>query len=147
MMTFDVARKPVVGAPIRRQVPVLKLSTVQPFDPDAVGRIHPQVDLARPYRQSYGLDLAAKPGAAVEGWAVFRGDVIEGVEVLVDGRPVPATTSVVLGDGYRDWGARVANFSATLDLSGVARGIHKLEARMRSREGRTHGLSIPLLIR
>ena len=145
--SFLVARKPAVGAPIRRQVPVLKLSTVQPFDPDAVGRIHPQVDPAQSYRQSYGLDLTARPGAVVEGWIVFRGDVAEDLEVLVDGRPVPATTSVILGDGYRDWESRIANFSATLDLSGLARGIHKLETRLRSREGHTHGLSIPLLIR
>ena len=145
--SFLVARKPAVGAPIRRQVPVLKLSTVQPFDPDAVGRIYPQVDALQPYRQSYGLDLPARGGAVIEGWMVFRGDVAESVEVLVDGRPVLSEASIVPGVDYRDWDSRIANFSATLDLSALTRGIHRLEARLRSREGLVHGLSIPLLIR
>ncbi len=78
---------------------------------------------------------------------VFRGDIAERVEVLVDGRPVPATVSVTPGDDYRDWGSPTADFSARIDLSALAQGIHKLEARLRSREGRFHGLFIPLLIR
>ncbi len=145
--SFAVMRKPAVGAPIRRQVPVLKLSTLQPFDPDALGRIHPQIDPAQTYRQSYGLDLSARRDAAVEGWIVFRGDVAEDVEVLVDDRPVPTAASVVPGKDHRDWDSPVARFSATVDLSALARGIHKLQARVRSRGGRVHGLSIPLLIR
>ena len=145
--SFAVMRKPAVGAPIRRQVPVLKLSTLQAFDPDALGRIHPQIDPAQPYRQSYGLDLSARRDAAVEGWIAFRGDVAEGVDVLVDDRPVPTTASVVPGEDHRDWGSPVASFTATVDLSALARGIHRLQARVRSRDGRVHGLSIPLLIR
>ena len=99
------------------------------------------------YRQSYGLDLSARRDAAVEGWIVFRGDVAEDVDVLVDDRPVPTAASVVPGKDHRDWDSPVARFSATVDLSALARGIHKLQARVRSRGGRVHGLSIPLLIR
>ena len=97
--SFVVMRKPMPFAPIRRQVPVLRLSTQQPFDPDAVGRIFPQIDPARPYRQSYGLDLSARPDAVVEGWMVFRGDVAETVDVLVDDCLVPATSPVVAAEG------------------------------------------------
>ena len=50
--SFVLARKPAVSAPIRHQVPLLKLSAAQAFDANAVGRIHAQVDLARPYRES-----------------------------------------------------------------------------------------------
>ena len=145
--SFVLARKPAVGAPIRQQVPVLKLSTAQAFDADAVGRIHPQIDLARPYRESYGLDISARAGAVVEGWIAFRGDVAGCVEVAIDGRPVLAETSVVPSRDHRDWGSPVADFSARLDLSSLARGIHKLEARLFGRNGSSHTLSIPLLIR
>ena len=145
--SFAVMRKPSLGAPIRRQVPVLKLSTQQAFDPDAVGRIHPQIDPAQPYRQSYGLDLSAQRDTVVEGWVAFRGDVAEGADALVDGRAVPSTASVTPGCQHRDWGSPVTNFTLKLDLSALARGIHRLEVRLRSRDGRAHGLSIPLLIR
>ena len=145
--SFVLARKPAVGSPIRQQVPVLKLSTTQAFDPDAVGRIHPQLDLARPYRESYGLDLSARSGVVVEGWIAFRDDVADRGEISIDGRPVPAETSVIPGRAYRDWGSPLANFSARLDLSSLAPGIHRLEARLRGRKGGTHALSIPLLLR
>ena len=145
--SFVLAKKPALGAPIRQQVPVLKLSTVQPFDADAVGRIHPQVDLEQRYTESYGLDLSARPGVVVDGWIAFRDDTADRVEVAIDGRHVRAETSVVPGDDYRDWRAPVVSFSARLDLSSLAPGIHKLDARLRGREGRTHTLSIPLLIR
>ena len=37
--SFCIMRKPLVGAPIRSEVPVLRYGTQQPFDPDATGRI------------------------------------------------------------------------------------------------------------
>ena len=90
--------------------------------------------------------MLARAGVMVEGWFVLRGDVAECVEVVIDGRPVPAETSVVPGGDYRNWGSAVSNFSARLDLSSLAWGIYKLEARLRGRGSRTHALSIPLLI-
>ena len=145
--SFVVARKPAIGAPIRQQVPVLKLSTTQAFNADAVGRISPQIDYSLPFRESYGLDVAARSGVVVEGWVVFRDDVADRVTIWIDGRSASAETLILAGEAYRDWGAPVANFSARLDLSFLSRGIHKLEARLRGREGRTHCLSIPLIIR
>ena len=145
--SFAVMRKPGLGPPIRRQVPVLRLSTDQAFDPDAVGRIHARIDRAKTYRDSYGLDLSARRDAVVEGWIVFRDDVAERVDMAVDGRAIPTEASVVPGTPYRDWGSPLANFTATVDLSALDPGLHKLEARIQSRGRRVHALSIPLLIR
>ena len=59
--SFCVLRKPAVGTPIRRNLPVLKLGSQQAFDPDATGRLLPQIDKQKSYRASYGLDLPPSP--------------------------------------------------------------------------------------
>ena len=146
--SFLVMRKPEIGAPIRRDVPVLRLGTEQPFDAAAFGSILPRFDARRPFRESYGLDLRGEGGPqALEGWIVFRDDAPEGLAVSVDGRPVAAgAVSFDLGPAYRDWGVPQTAFSAELDLSALPPGEHRLTATLRSRGGRSHPLSIPLLL-
>jgi SAM-dependent methyltransferase len=145
--SFSVMRKPVVGAPIRTDVPVLKLGAEQPFDADAFGTILPQVDARRHFRDSFGLDLPSAGPHKVEGWIVFRDDAPESLTVDVDGRPVPATASFDPGPSYRDWGVPQTAFSAEVDLSGISPGAHRLTVALRSRKGQAHHLSIPLTLR
>ena len=144
--SFCVMRKPPVGAPIKTDVPVLRLGTEQPFDADAFGSILPQFDARRPFRDSYGLDLSAAAPHRVEGWIVFRGDAPASLDVAVDGRPVAASAAFDPGSSYRDWGVPQTAFSAEVDLSGIAPGPHRLTATVRSRGGRAHPLSIPLTL-
>lgn len=145
--SFCVMRKPEVGASIRTDVPVLRLGTEQPFDADAFGSILPQVDARRPFRDSYGLDLRAGGSHAIEGWIVFRGDAPAGLDIAVDGRPVPLTAAFDPGAPYRDWNVPQTSFSAEVDLSDLSPGPHRLVATLRSVQGRSHPLSIPLTIR
>ena len=145
--SFCIMRKPMVGAPIRSEVPVLRYGTQQDFDPDATGRILAQVDARMSYRKSYGLDLAPVRDAVIEGWIVFRDDRPESLEVRVDGGPLAAGGSFEPGRTHRDWNARQWAFAATIDLSALRPGPHHLAVHLRSHGGRSHGLSIPLLIR
>ena len=145
--SFLVMRKPEAGAPIRTEVPVLTLGTEQGHDPDAFGLILPQVDAARPYRDSYGLDLRPASRHTVEGWIVFRGDEPSGLDLSVDGAPLAAAVSFDPGAVYRDWDARQTAFSAVADLSGIAPGRHRLDVALRSAGGRSHRMTIPLTIR
>ena len=145
--SFALLRKPAVGAPIRRDMPVLKLSTSQAFDPDAVGHIHAQVDPQKPYRRSYGIDLQGRREALIEGWIVFRGDTPEEIDLLVDGRAVPARAVFGEPRPYRDWASEQVSFAVEVDFGTLPAGIHKLQASIRSRGGRVHALTIPLLVR
>ena len=140
-------RKPEVGVPIRTEVPVLRYGSQQPFDPDATGRILAQVHESEPFQKSYGLDLAPLRDVVVEGWVVFRDDVAAALEVLVDGSPLAASAFFEPGQTHRDWNAPQCAFAATVDLSALRPGTHQLQVRLRSRGGRSHLLSIPLLIR
>ena len=99
--SFCVMRKPEVGAPIRTEVPVLRYGSQQPFDPDATGRILAQFDESKPFRKSYGLDLAPLRDVVVEGWVVFRDDMAAALEVLVDGSPLAASASFEPGYMHR----------------------------------------------
>ena len=145
--SFCIMRKPAVGAPIRTAVPVLRHGTQQSFDPDATGRILSQFDDQKPFRKSYGLDLAPSREVVVEGWIVFRDEDPDSLEVRVDGRPLAASVSFEPGPTHRDWNALQFAFAATIDLSGLKPGTHHLQVHLRSRGGRSHVLSIPLLIR
>ena len=145
--SFAILRRPAFGAPMRRDAPVLRLGTGQAFDPDAVGLIQPRFDAARPFRDSYGLDLEPRPDVRVEGWVALRGDVAETVEASAGGRTVGGPATFEAAGPYRDWGAPRVNFAVECDLSGLAKGEHLFEARLRGRGGRAHALSIPLLIR
>lgn len=145
--SFLVMRKPEIGAPIRTEVPVLRLGTEQEHDPDAFGLILPQVDAARPYRDSYGLDLRPAGRHRIEGWIVFRDDGASHLDLSVDGAPIAAEVGFDPGAPYRDWNARQTAFSAVADLSGLAPGRHRLEVALRSAGGRSHRLSIPLTMR
>ena len=145
--SFCVMRKPEVGVPIRTEVPVLRYGSQQPFDPDATGRILAQVHESEPFQKSYGLDLAPLRNVVVEGWVVFRDDVAAALEVLVDGSPLAASAFFEPGQTHRDWNAPQCAFAATVDLSALRPGTHQLQVRLRSRGGRSHLLSIPLLIR
>ncbi|WP_165361477.1 class I SAM-dependent methyltransferase [Lichenibacterium ramalinae] len=145
--SFCVMRKPAMGAPIRTEIPVLKLGTEQPFDADAFGSILPQFDAGRPFRDSYGLDLPTAGPHRIEGWIVFRGDAPASLTVDVDGQPVAATVAFDPGQPYRDWDVPQTAFSADVDLSAVALGAHRLTATVRNRAGRSHPLSIPLTLR
>ena len=145
--SFCVMRKPAVGAPIRQDVPVLKFGTTQPFDPDAVGRILPEFDPTKRFRDSFGLDIRPSRDASVEGWIAFRADGPERMDVLVDGLKVASSTEFEAGEPYRDWDTAKTGFTATVDLSAVRPGTHRLQARITSRGGATHSLTIPLLIR
>ncbi len=145
--SFCIMRKPLVGAPVRTEIPVLRYSTQQPFDPDATGRILAQVDEQKSFRKSYGLDLAPLRDVVIEGWIVFRDDVPESLEVRVDGKPLPASGSFEPGQLHRDWNAPQCAFAAIVDLSTLKPGMHQFQVRLLSRGGRSHVLSIPLLIR
>ncbi len=145
--SFCVMRKPEVGAPIRTEIPVLRYGSQQSFDPDATGRILAQVDESKPFRKSYGLDLAPLRDVVIEGWIAFRDDAPDSLEVRVDGSPLAAGGSFAPGQTHRDWNTPQCAFAATVDLSALRPGTHQLEVRLRSRKGRSHCLSIPLLIR
>ena len=145
--SFCVMRKPAVGAPIRQDVPVLKFGTTQPFDPDAVGHILPEFDPTKRFRDSFGLDVAPSRDASVEGWIAFRADGPERMDVLVDGLEVASSTEFEAGEPYRDWDTAKTSFTATVDLSAVRPGTHRLQARITSGGGAAHSLTIPLLIR
>ena len=90
-------RKPDRGPPRPSAAPVFRAGTAQRFDADAVGRIYPKPDLARPYRDSYGIDAHGR--TEIDGWIVFRHDRPVGVEVLIDGVAVDARVGP---DGLRD---------------------------------------------
>ncbi len=146
--SFCLMRKPERGAPMRTEVPVIHTGTRQDFDPDAVGRIVPQVDLGLPIIESHGLDLKAGKEAEILGWITFRGDAPAEVDVLIDGRPVTARTEFDPGPPYRDWEDTVRHaWAAAIDLAGVAPGRHELEMRFRSLGGKSHALTIPLTLR
>ena len=146
-------RKPAFGLSVKADVPVFNHSGSQAFDLNAVGRIFERHDLHRGYRDSYGIELdlvRPDPGAEAEiaGWIVFRDDLPAGLDLLVDGRAVQSSTSFKGGSTYRDWGATLRYaFTVRAALSGLAPGEHRLEAHLRSASGRTHALSIPLLVR
>ena len=146
-------RKPALGAPIKTAVPVFERSAKQAFDPDAVGRISEHHDLARAYLDSYGLELdliqtGPEREAEIAGWIVFRGDVPSTLDLRVDGRLFGSSTRFEAGPEYRDWGhsPRYA-FATTADLAGLSAGEHRLETQIHSGSGRTHTISIPLLVR
>ena len=69
------------------------------------------------------------------------------MDVLVDGLKVASSAEFEAGDAYRDWDTTKTSFAATVDLSMVRPGTHRLQARITSRGGATHSLTIPLLIR
>ncbi len=77
---------------------------------------------------------------------VFRGDVVERVEALVDGRRASTTASFGSRGHYRDW-ARRRRTVRSLDLSILARGLQRFDTHLRTQDGRAHTLSMPLLIR
>ena len=139
-------RKPDPGPPRAGPVTVLKAGTAQRFDADAVGRIYPKPDLARPYRDSYGIDACGR--VEIGGWIVFRQDRPVGMEVLIDATAVAASVEFEPDSPYRDWGASIQTaFAIRIDLGGVDPGEHRLEARIRSAGGKVHALSIPLIVR
>ena len=145
--SFCVMRKPVVGAPIRTEVPVLRLGTEQAHDPDAFGVISPVFDASRPYRDSYGLDLPTGSDHTVQGWIVFRGDAAVALEATVDGAPVAASAEFDAGAPHRDWGAPQVAFSAKLSLGRLGPGTRRLELKLTSRGSRSHRMTIPLSLR
>ncbi len=139
-------RKPEVGAPIRTEVPVLRLGTDQAHDPDAFGQILPQFDAPGPSATASGS--TCEPGAdhAVEGWIVFRGDAPAASTSRSTAPPVAATATFEAGAPYRDWGAAQTAFSAAVDLSRVAPGRHSLGVTVGSAGGRSHAMTIPLTV-
>ena len=139
-------RKPELGTPITTDIPVIRHSTAQSFNPDAVGRILARFDLDRGYRDSYGIE--AHGVADVEGWIVFRDDAPVALDVLVDGSRIEADAEFAGGAAYQAWkGSRQTAFAVSVDLTGVSPGEHRLEIRLRSAGGKAHAMAIPLIVR
>ena len=146
-------RKPPPGAQSSLDVPVLRRSGAQRFDPDATGRLHDRYDVSRPYLDSYGVELSrvrADPDgeATIGGWIVFRGEEPAGLHLRVDDVPVPSRTTFEAGGPYRSWPeTRRYDFLARAAMPALEPGEHRLAARLVSASGRTHDLAIPLLVR
>ena len=145
--SFCVLRKPARGAPRRLAWPApFYPNTAQAFDPDAVGRLKPQVDAGRPYGASYGIDAGSSRSTMVEGWAVFRRDRPDSLDCLIDGDPIAVEARFEDAGPHRDWSETTRfTFSFDLPLTGVADGTHELAVRVRSRGGASHAMTIPLL--
>ena len=146
--SFCILRKPTSARPIRRDVKVLRLGTEQAHDADAVGGLQAQFDPNVPFRRSYGLDLEPIRDAVLTGWIVFRNSEACEIEIFVDGRRIAAHASFEIGTQYRDWNCspNIA-FAVEVDLSAIRPGVHKLYARLRSKDGDEHVMKIPLIIR
>ncbi len=138
-------RKPEFASAARTEAPVVKYSAAQAFHPDAVGWIHEKHDRSRGFRESYGVEVQGE--ADVGGWIVFRGDDPVSLDLHIDGAPVKAEVEFDRGAPYRDWKETFQTaFAVRFDSSSLAPGEHKLEIVARSAGGKSHALSIPLVV-
>lgn len=140
-------RKPEFGSPVRTDGPVVKYSTAQIYDPDAIGWIHEKFDASRGFRDSYGVETQGV--ATIEGWIVFRAEDPVSIDVIVDGAPMDAAVSFDRNAaGYRNWADTFQHaFAVRLDTSLLSAGQHAMEFVAHAASGKTHKLAIPLVVK
>ena len=137
-------RKPAAGRPRPTEPPVVALSTIQAFHPDATGKLAHWHDPAKPFLDSFGIQRGNEFDVA--GWIVFRQDRPVSIETFVDDRPITSTTAFTRVGPYRDWNSEQFDFVVNCRATDIGRGNHMLKLLLRSEKGLTHALSIPLEI-
>ena len=142
--TLCVMTKPPAGAPPRTEAPVLELTSTQPFNPIARGKILERCDLARPLAESYGIEASGE--TTIDGW-LASGFTPGRVDVTVDGAPLPSRTAWGGPGPFRDRAEMaMRSFRTEVDLAAIPPGRYRLALYVEGQEGGSHEMSIPLLV-